>query len=659
MIPTPMEKKRDLENQIQHRSESVEFEVSEDKRTLSFPFSSEEPVNRGALGNEILDHGKDSINFERLNSSAPLLLNHQPDQIIGVVERGWLDDKKKRGMVEVRFANNALGKETLEMVNDGILRNVSVGYSIEKTKEEENRDGYFRATGWTPAEVSVVSIPADFKGAGIGRAKEVEKTDVTMSTQQESSNMETQRNNAVASSDAPQSKPSEKTEMTSTPDLSVVREEASKKAASDERNRIREISVVCERHQLGDELKETLITEGTSIEETRKIALDKIQSKPIETVSQVETEDLDKGNYSITAGMRAALTGDWTSRDAGFVRELSQEVERSGVKRTSERSFLIPYAALQKRATYVTSGATTGGNLVETELRAEDFIESLKNNTLMIGMGVRTLPGLVGDVAVPRRSGNSTGYWLANETTAITQSESTFDQISLTPKNYGVLSKYSRQTLLQATPGIEELIRTDLTNTVNIGVDLAILNGSGSSGQPTGIMQTSGIGSVAGGTNGAAITLENIIKLEEEVLVDNAGGDNMGYVTNAKVLSALKQLRAGGSAAGNGSFLWNTDLSGIGRGATPGVINGYRVGVSNQVPSNLTKGSTSGECSAVLFGDYSQALVGFWGQGMELAVSDSDGSDFTKALTSVRAITTLDVAVRQASAFAAILDVTT
>ena len=554
------------------------------------------------------------------------------------------------------FINNALGKETLEMVNDGILRNVSVGYSIEKTKEEENRDGYFRAVGWTPAEVSVVSIPADFRQSGIGRAKEI-NTDT--SKQREPSNMETQRNNAVASSDAPQSKPSEKTEMTSTPDLSVVREEASKKAASDERNRIREISVVCERHQLGDELKETLITEGTSIEETRKIALDKIQSKPIETVSQVETEDLDKGNYSIAAGIRAALTGDWTSRDAGFVRELSQEVERSGVKRTTDKGFLIPYAALQKRATYVTSGATTGGNLVEQELRSEDFIESLKNNTLMIGMGVGTLPGLVGDVAIPRRSGNSTGYWLANETTAITQSESTFDQISLTPKNYGVLSKYSRQTLLQATPGIEELIRTDLTSTVNLGVDLAILNGSGSSGQPTGIMQTSGIGSVAGGTNGAAISLENIIKLEEEVLVDNAGGDNMGYVTNAKVLSALMQLRAGGSAAGNGSFLWNTDLSGIGRGATPGVINGYRVGVSNQVPSNLTKGSTSGECSAVIFGDYSQALVGFWGNGMELAVSDSDGSDFTKALTSVRAITTLDVAVRQATAFSAILDVTT
>ena len=656
MIPTPMEKKRDLENQIQHRSEPVDFKINEEERSIEFPFSSEEPVYRGVLGNEILDHREGAIDFSRLNDAAPLLFNHDPNKPIGVVEKAWTKDK--RGYARVRFSDNPFPSEVYNDVKNGILRGVSVGYSVNETREEKDKKDSYRVMSWTPAEISIAVIAAD-PGVGVGRAKEVEKTDVTMSTQQESSNIETQRNNAVASSDAPQSKPSEKTEMTSTPDLSVVREEASKKAASDERNRIREISVVCERHQLGDELKETLITEGTSIEETRKIALDKIQSKPIETVSQVETEDLDKGNYSITAGMRAALTGDWTSRDAGFVRELSQEVERSGVKKTSERSFLIPYAALQKRATYVTSGATTGGNLVETELRAEDFIESLKNNTLMIGMGVRTLPGLVGDVSVPRRSGNSTGYWLSSQTTAITQSESTFDQISLSPKNYGVLSKYSRQTLLQATPGIEELIRSDLTSTVNLGVDLAILNGSGSSGQPTGIMQTSGIGSVAGGTNGAAITLENIIKLEEEVLVDNAGGDNMGYVTNAKVLSALKQLRAGGSAAGNGSFLWNTDLSGIGRGATPGVINGYRVGVSNQVPSNLTKGSTSGECSAVLFGDYSQALVGFWGSGMELAVSDSDGSDFTKALTSVRAITTLDVAVRQASAFAAILDVTT
>ena len=646
-----MEEKRDLEGQIQHRSEAVDFKVSDDERTIEFPFSSETPVNRGYLGEEILDHREESIDFSRLNASAPLLLNHDPDKVIGVCERGWLDVDRRRGMVSVRFANNALGKETREMVSDGIYKNVSVGYSVEKTEESTEKENSYRCVSWSPAEVSIVSIPADYLGAGIGRSIADSKQEQTIINDKRTSD-------AVAAPVAPPKPPEPQTEMTTTPDIEVVRSEAAKKAASEERTRIREITALCGKYELND-LRDSLIDNNRSIDDARKVILDKLDSKPVDTVKPVELDKKERADYSITAGLRAAITGDWSSRAAGFVRELSQEVERSGVKRTTERGFLLPYAALQKRATYVTSGATTGGNLVETELKADDFIEALRNNTLMISLGVGTLPGLVGDVSVPRRSGTSTGYWLANETTAITQSESTFDQISLTPKNYGVLSKYSRQTLLQATPGIEELVRRDLLSTVNVGVDLAILNGSGSSGQPTGIMQTSGIGSVAGGTNGAAITLENIIKLEEQVLIDNAGGDNMAYVTNAKVLSAMKQLRAGGSAAGNGSFLWNTDLSGIGRGATPGVVNGYPVGVTNQVPSNLTKGSTSGECSAVVFGDYSQALVGFWGNGMELAVSDSDNTDFQKALTSVRAITTLDVAVRQASAFAAILDVTT
>ena len=654
-----MEEKRDLEGKTLLRDFTGLLEsrnLNEEDRTIEFPFSSETPVDRGYLGKEILDHREGSIDFSRLNAAAPLLFNHSPDQVLGVVERGYLDKKSKRGMAVVRFAKNAAGEEALNLVKDGIYRNVSFGYQINET--EEMGDGAYRVTSFTPAEVSLVSVPADFS-VGVSRAKDDDSVAETVTnTQQQPTISDNERATAPSEAASVASKPTSQLQMTESLDLDQVRSKAASEAQKEERSRIANITALCRKHNF-EELGVSMVENGTSLDEARAAVLDTLGKKPVETVSPVELNKKERTEYSITAGIRAALTGDWSSKDAGFVRELSQEVERSGVKRTTEKGFLIPYAALEKRATYVTSGATTGGNLVETELKAEDFIESLKNNTLMLQMGVGTLPGLVGNVDIPRRSGTSTGYWLANETTAITQSESTFDQISLSPKNYGVLSKYSRQTLLQATPGIEALVRSDLVSTVNLGVDLAILNGSGSSGQPTGIMQTSGIGSVAGGTNGAAISLENLINLEREVLIDNAGGNNMGYVTNAKVLAKLKALRAGGSASGDGAFLWNTDLNARGRGATPGVINGYQIGVSNQVPSNLTKGSTSGSCSAVLFGDFSQCLVGFWGNGMELAVSDSDGTDFTKALTSVRAITTLDVAVRQASGFSAILDVTT
>ena len=649
------EKKRDLENQIQHRSEAVDFKVGKDERTIEFPFSSEEPVNRGLMGEEILDHREDSIDFARLNSSAPLLLNHSTDSVIGVVERGWLDKDKKQGRVQVRFANNALGKETLEMVRDGIYKNVSVGYSVNKT-EEEGDNGY-RVLNWTPAEVSIVSVPADFS-VGVGRAKE-EKEEVNMPTKQDSVNMQEQRESAVASSDAPQtSKPDSKTQMTSTPDLNVVREEATKKAASEERNRIREISGLCNAHGLGEELKETLIGKGTSIEEARAIALDKIQAKPVETVAPVDTTEERKVRYSIAAGIKGVMTGDWSSREAGFAREISQEVERSGIKKTSERSFFVPYSEIFKtRATYNTGSATTGGNLVQTTLLADEFIYAFDSAVKAVGMGIRTMSGLVGDVAIPRQSGKSTVYWLSNQTTAITQSESTFDQVSLSPKNAAVLSKYSRQTLLQATPGIDQFIREDLAERIAVGVDAGIINGSGSSGQMTGILNQSNTNSVAIGTNGGAITLEHLIDMEKEVLVDNAGGDKMGYLTNAKVIADLKAKRAGGSSATDGSFLWNTDPSGIGRGGTPAFINGYAIDHTNNVPSNLTKGSSSGVCSAAIFGNWGTGVLGTWGNGLEIELG-LESDDFAKALQSVRAITTVDFALRQPTAFCVLKDIT-
>ena len=658
-----MEEQRDLEGkpQLRHFSELLDSrELNEEERTIDFPFSSETPVNRGLLGDEILVHREDSIDFSRLNASAPLLWMHDPSSVIGVVERAYLDKKKKQGRATVRFARNAAGEEALQMVKDKIYRNVSFGYSVDETEEGEGNS--YRVTKFTPAEVSLVSTPADFS-VGLGRklATNTQEQPIIKEEREQSPS-------SASKSDASPVQINNQIKMTDTPDLSVVRSEAEKKARNEERSRIATINALTAKHGFSD-LGRQLVENGSSIDQAREAVLDQISLKPTPTVSapEIQPEVLRKEKYSLIEAIKAGYTRDFSSRAAGFAREISQEVERSGVSRTKEQSILVPYAALQRnslenqfqRATYNTGSANTGGNLVETELLDQDFVEALRNESLLLTLGARTMTGLVGNIDIPRRSGVSTMYWLANQTTAITQSESTFDQISLSPKNAGVLSKYTRQTLLQATPGIEGLIRDDLRETVGTGVDLAILNGSGSSGQPTGIMQTSGIGSVAGGTNGADITLEHLVDLEKEVLIDNAGGGSMAYLTNPKVVAKLKKLRAGGSATGDGVFLWNTNETAIGRGSTPGGANGYTIGSTNQVPSNLTKGSASGICSAVLFGDFSQAIVGFWGNGLELAMSDSDSTDFTKALTAMRAIITIDVAVRRAEAFAVMLDAKT
>ena len=629
-----MDLSRDLEGQLLKRSEVADFTVSDDERSIEFPFSSEYPVAR-YFGNEVLSHDERSADLSRLNDSAPLLFNHDPNKVIGVVERAWIDGKKKRGYVNVRFSRNAFAQEVLADVRDGVLRNVSFGYAINEM--EQRGSGDFVATSWAPYEVSVVSIPAD-PTVGVGRSLETDPA-------------------ASAASPTPETEP--EVPMENTPDISAVRAEAAAEAAKAERARISGITALTEKHGMAD-LGRQLIEGGRSLDEARAAVLEKIGAKPVETVAPVEMAAQERASYSLTAGIRAMLTGDWSSREAGLVRELSREVEKSGIAKTTERSFFVPFAALNQRATYVTSGATTGGNLVATDLLADDFIEFLRNNALMLQLGVRTMPGLVGNVAIPRRSGVASTYYLSTQTTAITQSESTFDQVTMAPKNLAALSKYSRQTLLQGTPGIEELVRRDLTDGINLAIDLGILNGSGQSGQPTGIMQTSGIGSVAMGTNGGAITVEKVVDLESAVMQANGvvNASNVAYLTNYKVSAALKKLRAGGSTTGDGPFLVNDQLNAIGRGPTPANLNGYPLALTNQVPSNLTKGTSSGVCSALVMGDFSQAMVGFWGNGLEITVGE-ESDDFAKALTSVRGIVTYDVAVRDPKSFAAILDITT
>ena len=209
--------------------------------------------------------------------------------------------------------------------------------------------------------------------------------------------------------------------------------------------------------------------------------------------------------------------------------------------------------------------------------------------------------------------------------------------------------------VIQATGGIENIVRAQLQRGITVGLDSGIISGSGSSGQPTGILNQSGINSVAIGTNGGAITLDKIEDLETAMMEDNAAvnPDSVAYATNAKVMGAIKKLKTSG-----GEYIVNNNLMAIGRGETPLAVNGYPIAMTNNVPSNLTKGSSSGVCSALILADFTQVVLGIFGGGVEISVGES-GDDFQKNLTSVKAVVAFDVALQHAESVAAIVDITT
>jgi len=250
---------------------------------------------------------------------------------------------------------------------------------------------------------------------------------------------------------------------------------------------------------------------------------------------------------------------------------------------------------------------------------------------------------LVGNIAIPRATGGATAYWVA-ETGAPTESQQAFDQVALSPKTVGAFTDISRKLLLQSSIDVEGFVRNDLATVLALAIDLAGINGSGASNQPTGILNTAGIGSVAGGTNGLAPTYQNMIDLETAVALANADVGAMGYLTNAKVRGKLKSTQK--VATYGDDFVWGED----------GAVNGYAATVSNQVPSNLTKGTSTGVCSAILFGNFADLIIGQWG-ALDLTVDPYTGS--TSGTVRVVALQDVDIAVRHAESFAAMKDALT
>lgn len=349
----------------------------------------------------------------------------------------------------------------------------------------------------------------------------------------------------------------------------------------------------------------------------------------------------DIRQYSLVRAINAAATGDW--RNARLELEASEAVaKRMGI---SPQGLFVPYdwMAGGEQRDLVKGTSTAGGHTVATNLLSQNFIDLLRNRMVLQQAGITVLSGLVGDVAIPRQTGGATAYWVA-ESGAPTESQQAFDQVTMNPKTLGAFTDMSRKLLKQSSLDVEAFVRMDLAMIQALEIDRAGLHGSGSSNQPTGIAATSGIGSVAGGTNGLAPTRTHLVNLETEVAQDNADVGNLAYVTNTKVRGKLKLTEV---ASNTGIWTWQD-------GPTP--LNGYRALVSNQVSSTLTKGTSSGVCSAIFFGNWRDLIMGMWG-GLDLMVDPYTAS--TSGTVRVIVLQDVDIAVRHPESFSAMLDALT
>ena len=274
------EERFDRSDLVMRAMDMDEKAIDADSRTVRVGVSSEEPVQR-SFGMEVIDHSRQSMNLDFLNSGrAPLLMDHDMERQIGVVESVELDEDARRLRAKVRFGKGERASEVFEDVVDGIRQNISVGYRVDGRVEREDDGEDIVRVATTPMEISIVSIPADQSSlVGVGRANS-EPLSATIRTDEEMQMSEI--------------------------DMDAVRQEAAKAARKD----AKDIMSLARKHNKAD-LGEDAIGRGVSIDEFRGELLQAIENQPLDTpVNVIDAPVKEKREYSLGRMVQAQISGD-------------------------------------------------------------------------------------------------------------------------------------------------------------------------------------------------------------------------------------------------------------------------------------------------------------------------------------------------------------
>lgn len=628
------------------------FKPSSDKAsTFEASLSSEQPYQR-MFGLEVLEHSEAAVDLSRATQGLPLLLNHNPDQIVGRVDQVRRDGRRLIGTL--RFFDTDAGRDAGAMLRGG-HREISIGYQILKyVNERQGEAEVARVTRWALLEASIVAVPAD-ASIGVNRSaalkfperKNQMDSEIEVQTGADTHQTRSQRRASSQSLDQ---------ERERVANIQALAARFPKALTADQ------VRAACSGGEAYDVVRERVFASMESSAPLQLADANEVQRAASWGGSDGMPREIRDWNdvcagFSLSRAVQAQVDPSKFLRSAGREAEISQELgRRSSVPL---QGTLVPVSAIfgremQMAARSLTVGVgSAGGSTVQTSIDSALFADVLRARTIVAALGARVLVGLTGNLVIPRKTSAAVAGWVT-ETGAVGSTDPAFDQVTLQPRRIGAFTDVSKQLAIQSSLEMEHVVRDDLSQTILVEIDRVALLGTGSANQPRGILNTSGIGSVAGGTNGAQITWAHILDLEKAVAGANAliNLTGCGYAINPFSRAFMKRTP---KTAATGSELIIGDQPADLRGLSS--LNGYRCGTSTLLPSNGTKGTSAGVCSSLIFGDFSQLFVGLFEGGIELIVDP-----YTLATTGQIRITAnlfADIALRYAQSFAAMTDALT
>ncbi|NJO48928.1 MAG: phage major capsid protein [Leptolyngbyaceae cyanobacterium RM2_2_4] len=529
--------------------------------------------------------------------------------VLGVIERGWIENRKL--YTEVRFSNRSEAQEYRKDVDDGIITNTSIRARINPDMVEES-DGIWYLRGWEAMELSLVSIPAD---PSVGYKRQISMRKDTMT-------------------EATINKPTDRDAI----------------LGLGQRMNLDHLALQCLQRGLTFEQTVDEFLKAQNVQRSQEI------------VPKLGLEPKDQKRYNIVEAIRCTLPEFANSPEIGFYQEVTRSLVSKHGYPVSQGGFLLPLADLPvakyarqaeiQRAQSAGSFAL-GGALIDEELLIGSLIDFLRNQTVLLTLGITTIPNCVGPLAIPREVSTYQTEFIP-EGSAGPISDITFDQVTFTPRQISGRAAVSRLMLQQTTLAMEAFIINRLSQDLSINLDRRGLVGLGTAGEPIGVLNEIGIPEFqANPTNpnaGAQIDFDRLYDAELELKERNSFQGRLGYLTTHRIVNSLLKRKDS-----TGAYIWRGRDEPLYDMAPPR-FNGIPFVGSNQMPNNLVKGTSAANLNALILGNWADHVLALWG-GLEV-LANPYGAGFDSGAIVVRAFQTMDCRVIRPVSFVRYKDLT-
>jgi HK97 family phage major capsid protein len=364
------------------------------------------------------------------------------------------------------------------------------------------------------------------------------------------------------------------------------------------------------------------------------------QLTDLESISNIGLSRKELADYSFSRAVNAVMTSDWSK--AGLERAASEATARAFGKQPD--GFFIPPEFRYQRAFTAAPGGGAD-SLINTKT-AVTLVDALRANMVLGMAGATILPDLKENGGYPIKNTSTTVY-PSTETATVTPSNLTTGRLNLKAKRVSAVVNATKAYILTAAESAVITCFEDAASQFGAQIENQFFNGSGTTPYPTGLFNQSGIGAVIGGTNGAQINWNHLLGLESSCAVLNAEPNSRAaYIVNPASRTWMKKTPQNTYQRN----IWNDSNNDY-------PLNGYRAGVTQNIPSNLTKNTSTGVCSAIAFSsDWSNAVIGLFGP-VDVVVDH-----FTRYDQGIVALTFnqfYDVGIFQPATFAVMVDALT